>query len=437
MALFEGERKAMRSMPEHAFTAAPGTAPAVDRAAADIPHQNSAKPSGRGSHAALLIVITAIAVLGAAGAASWYAFFSPVTVSAAPVEAGVPVRVFGLGTIGARVQSNVGFKVAGLLVELAADQGDRVRAGQVLARLDARDVEAQLALAKAGVGQARANVDKAKADAATASVNLANATAIAARRAALVRNAATSVEEAQTADAAARIAEASLTSAQSAVTVAEAALKSAEAQQAFEEATLSYYTLYAPYDAWVVSRNLELGSAFSPGSAGQSVFTLVAAHTVWAVAYVDERLAGNLSVGQSADIILRSDRNARIAGHVERIEIQSDAVNEERIVDVAFDQVPDAIHLAEQTEVIIAAGSLPRAVMVQAAAVFDQHPGRGVVWTVEDGRLQQREVKLGPEMLDGRIAILEGLPAGAVAVAKPVPGLSTGRAVRIAPEARR
>jgi HlyD family secretion protein len=418
----------MGPMLDYAFTAAQKSTPVVDRAAPDRSGKNMPRQALRSRKPGLFVLI--VAALGLASFVSWYAFFSPVTVSAAPVETDVPVQVFGLGTVGARVQSNVGFKVAGLLVELKVDQGDRVQAGQMLARLDARDVEAQLALAKAGVGQARANIDKAKADEATASANLVNAKAIAARRAALVKNSATSVEEAQTADAAARVAEANLTSAQSAVVVAEAVLQSAEAQLAFAEATLSYYTLYAPYDAWIVSRNLELGSAFNPinsGQSGPSVFTLVAAHTVWAVAYVDERLAGRLSVGQPAAIGLRSDRNTRIPGHIERIEIQSDQVNEERIVDVAFDRIPENIHLAEQAEVIISAGTLPRAVMVHAEAVSDQHPGRGTVWTVENGRIERREVKLGPEMLDGRVAILEGLPAGAVVVAAPVAGLRAGR----------
>ncbi len=78
------------------------------------------------------LVVVIIAALGLAGFVSWYAFFSPITVSAASVETDVPVQVFGLGTIGARIQSNVGFKVAGLLVELRVDQGDHVHARQVL-----------------------------------------------------------------------------------------------------------------------------------------------------------------------------------------------------------------------------------------------------------------------------------------------------------------
>ena len=370
-----------------------------------------------------------IAVLiGVAGFLLWQALLRPITVSVAPVASNVHEQVFGLGTVGARVQSNVGFKVAGVLAALYADQGDRVKAGQVLARLDARDVAAQLALAKAGVAQARASLEKAKADVASIAANLANAKAIAGRRAALVGKGFATVEETQTTDALARVAAGNLASAQAGVLVAEAALKSAEAQEAFEAATLANYTLSAPYDAWIVSRNLELGSAVNPG---QSVFTLVESHSVWALGYVDERLAGRLAVGQPAEIILRSDPDKRYPGHVARIEIQSDAVNEERLVDVAFDDIPRNIHLAEQAEIIVTTGTLAHAVTVPQSAVGDLRDGSGTVWTMEHGRLQRRAVTFGPELLDGRLPILAGLPPGAAVVAAPVAGLRVGRAASI------
>jgi len=370
-----------------------------------------------------------VAVLVIAGFLAWSAYFSPVTVSAAPVQSNVREQVFGLGTVGARVQSNVGFKVAGVLVVLKADQGDQVRAGQLLAQLDARDIEAQVALAKAGVAQARANIEKAKADVDSASATLANAKAISARRANLVQQKFTSVEEAETSESAVRVAAANLASTQSGVIVAAATLQSAEAQEAFEQATLANYSLYAPYDCWIVSRNLELGSMPNPG---QSVFTLVAARSIWALGYVDERLAGRVNIGQPAEIILRSNPATPIPGHVERIEIQSDPVNEERLVEVAFDQVPDDIHLAEQAEVVITTAVLPRAVLVPPASVSDLRDGHGIVWTVENNRLGRRQVTFGPELLDGRLPIVEGMPANAAVVATPISGLRVGRPARIA-----
>jgi multidrug resistance efflux pump len=79
--------------------------------------------------------------------------------------------------------------------------------------------------------------------------------------------------KAETNQAAVRVAAANMVSAQSGVLLAKAQLQSAEAAQTVSEATLANYTRYAPYDAWVVSRNLDLGGAVNPG---QSVFTLVA-----------------------------------------------------------------------------------------------------------------------------------------------------------------
>lgn len=165
------------------------------------------------------------------------------------------------------------------------------------------------------------------------------------------------------------------------------------------------------------------------------MFTLVAAPTVWAVGYVDERLAGRLNVGQPAEIALRSDPTMRIPGHVERIEIQSDSVNEERLVDVAFEKIPDNIHLAEQAYVYIDTSTLPRAVLVQPSAVVGFQGDRGTggygtVWVMEQGRIARRRVTFGPELLDGRLPIRDDLPADVAVVAGPVSGLRVGRAAR-------
>ena len=82
----------------------------------------------------------------------------------------------------------------------------------------------------------------------------------------------------------------------------------AEAQVEFAQAVLDNYTLHAPYDALVVARNLQLGSMPVPG---QVVFTLVDPTTIWVLGYVDERQAGAIELGQSAEITLRSEPGRR------------------------------------------------------------------------------------------------------------------------------
>jgi len=63
---------------------------------------------------------------------------SPLKVIPAKLEDNVPVQVYGLGMLAAHTVSKIGFKVSGTLVSLEADQGDRVKKGQVLARLTHR-----------------------------------------------------------------------------------------------------------------------------------------------------------------------------------------------------------------------------------------------------------------------------------------------------------
>jgi HlyD family secretion protein len=355
----------------------------------------------------------------------------PITVNVAAERLDVPVEIFGLGSIEARVVSKVGFKLGGALVELDADQGEVVPKSAVLARLDAREQGARVGKATAAVQQAKAALQKAQASVAKAQATLANARRIDQRRAALVANGTVSVETADTAHATLATAEADLQLAQSDVEVAKAGIKDAESQQELEGATLALHTLVAPYDALVVSRQRELGSVLAPG---EPVFTLVDADTVWALAYIDESRAGGLSVGQQATVVLRSQPGKRLPGRVARIDIEADRVNEERRVYIAFDQRLTDFHLGEQAEVNITIDRLDRALLVRESAVEDQRGGYGTVWTVEDGHLEQRKVGLGYRLLEGEIEIKGAIPGDGRVVAQPVSGLRVGRSVKIAAE---
>jgi HlyD family secretion protein len=341
----------------------------------------------------------------------------------------IPVQVFGLGTIEARVASQIGFKVAGVLVDLRADVGDHVGKGDVLARLDDREQAAQVARALAGVTQAEASLQRATAGVAKAQANYANAKSINERRQKLVQTNIASVETAQSSQAVEDAASADLNLANSDVAVAQAAIADAKAQRSLQTATLDFHTLNAPYDAVVTARLKELGSALA---VGQPVFSMVDPQSIWVLAYIDESKAGDIRVGQPAQIVLRSRPNARLVGKVARIEPESDRVNEERRVEVAFDSIPADINLGEQAEVYISTVRLPKALLVPEAAISGITRTEGTVWTIENGRLAQRRVTLGHRLLDGRYEIVGGVPDGAKVVSVLRSGLRAGRGAVIA-----
>jgi len=368
-------------------------------------------------------------VVGGAGVGAWALFLRPIAVQVAQVERNVPAQVFGLGTVEARVTSKVGFKVSGVLVDLRVDVRDRVEKGAVLARLDDREQRARLARAKAAAEQAQANLEKATANVDKANANYDNARNINERRQKLVAGNITSIEQADAAKAAEGAARADLAVTASDVAVARAAISDAKAQAQQEAATLDFHTLAAPYDAMVIARQKELGSALA---AGEPVFTLIDPETVWVLTYIDESKAGEIRVGKPAEIVLRSLPGQRIPGRVARIEPESDRVNEERRVEVAFDRIPDDFPLGEQAEVYITTAQLDQGVFVPQAAIAALKPDRGTVWIVKDGHLEQVEVSFGQRLLDGRREITGGLPEGAAVVSALRGGLRAGRSATIA-----
>jgi HlyD family secretion protein len=360
--------------------------------------------------------------------AAWALLLRPVGVQVVETERDVPIQVFGLGTVEAQVLSRVGFEVAGTLIELHADYGDRVAAGTLLARLDSREQEARVAQARAAVAQAESAIRQAAATIERAQANLTQKAQANERRQELVGRGNVSIEVAQDAQSAYDMARAELGQAQSALEVARANLEQAKAQAAVEEARLAKYALHAPYDAVVVSRDRELGSMLNPG---EQLLTLMDPKTVWVRAYIDEAKAGRVQVGQPAEATLRSLADRRFAAWVVRIDIESDRVNEERRVYVRCDDCPVEFHLGEQAEVVITVSELAEARLVPQIAVIGLEGRHGVVWTVENGRLAQRAVMFGQRTLDGRLEIVDGLPPGAEVVVRPNSTLTVGRQVTV------
>jgi HlyD family secretion protein len=370
-------------------------------------------------------------IAAAAATGLLFAFLRPLPVEVArPVQA-VPVQVFGLGTVEARILSKTGFEVGAALVELNADHGDRVKKGDVLARLHSAEQEARVARARAGVANAEAAVKMAEAAAGKARAVLAQKKQTNERRQALVARHTVSVEAAQEAQMEKDVAAADLAVAISDIAVRKAALEDARAQHEMERVLLDHHVLKAPYDAIVVERHRELGSVLGPGEA---LFTLVAPGTVWALAHVDEARAGGIRVGQPAEVRLRSLPRQTFRGHVTRIAIESDRVSEERRVYIGCDRCPETFHLGEQAEVFITTAVLARALLVPETAVGRFDGTGGMVWTVEDGELRRRTVTFGHRTLESRLEVVGGLPEGARVVTTLRPGLREGRAARVVAE---
>jgi HlyD family secretion protein len=376
-----------------------------------------------------LLAPLALAALALAGG-WWFATQRPLEVPVAAIAQDVPVTVFGLGAVEARVLSRVGFEVPGTLVQVLADHGDRVAAGTILARLNEAGQQARLSRAEASLLSAEAAMARAEAQRERAEVQLAQKRATAGRRRDLAARGAGSAEAAELAETEAALAQADIAVNRADAAVARAALAEARANQQAERTTLAKHALAAPFEALVVARTREPGTALNPG---EPVFTLIAPDSLWALAYVDEGRAGDIALGQPARVTLRSRPGNPMNAEVARIGLEADRVTEERRVHVRCRSCPITPVIGEQAEVVIETGRLPRARLVPEAAVHGFDGMQGTVWTIEAGRLAQRRVRFAARLMDARLALTDGLPEDVPVAIRPAPGFAPGRAARALP----
>lgn len=378
------------------------------------------------------LVTSALAFVVVAGIAAGaiYVFNNrPIAVQVAVPEKNVALQVFGLGSVEARVISNVGFEVAGILEALQVDHGDSVKRGDVLARLDTAEQQARVVRAEASVQSSEAALNRTQTMVERQAAVLAQKEEISRRQQELLRKGVAAVEKAQDAAKELKVAEADLAIAKADSAVAQAAVATARADLLRENVLLGKYALLAAYDAMIVERHGEPGAAVK---AGDPVYKLVDPSSVWALAHVEEARSGDVAVGQSAEVRLRSRPATVFAARVARIGIESDRVSEERRIWVKCEVCPPAFHLGEQAEVIITTGVLPEALLVPEMMVQGFDGRSGSVWVADKGVARRATVKFGQRTLDGRIAVVDGIPAGTEIIIAPASGLREGRAVSVA-----
>lgn len=370
-----------------------------------------------------MFAIVAVAIAGAV----IFINQRPLSVRLVQPETDVALRIYGLGTVEARVLSRIGFEVGAALLTLSADAGDHVAKDQELAKLHTAEQEARLARAQAAVEANAAALLKAKAGVEKARAVLAERELANKRQQDLTRKDIASVQRAEEAQRDEDVARAELAVAEADAAVVAAQGSDTAAALQLEETLLAHHRLLSPYDAVVVTRHAEPGTVVR---AGDPIFTLIDPRTIWIQAYIDEERAGRLALGQPTTIRLRSQPQREFSGSVARIGLESDRTNEERRVWLTCSDCPDPMYLGEQAEVRITTGTRPSALMVPEVAIsgFDGHHGK--VWLLQDGKLTQATLTFGDRDDRGRVEVTGGVPDGAQIVAEALPQAREGRRAR-------
>lgn len=370
----------------------------------------------------ILRIAAVVLLAGLAAFAAYLFFLQPRAVDTVPAaEGAVPVRVTGPGTVQARVNATLSARVTASVVALGADEGDAVKAGQLLATLDDRDLAARKAAIVAQQETLKRNIEAARAGVAKAQAELELARSKHRRDADLVSKAYVSQASMDASTSGLRAAEASLENARAALAARESEARTLGEELRVAEALHSYTRVAAPIGGVIIRRSVEIGNTVVPGS---PLFRLVDPASLWVTMRVDESMLSRLAPGQPATLRLRSGESFQ--GRVARIARQSDAATRELDVDVAFDVPPKRFAIDQEAYVSIEAGEEAGVVVPIGALV--QERGTQYVLLARAGRAERQAVQTGASDAE-RVVVRSGLAAGDAVIARPQ-GLKPGARVR-------
>lgn len=353
---------------------------------------------------------------------------APTRVTVAVVKEGsFEPALFGIGSVEARRSWLIGPTVAGRVTSVKVDVGDRVKAGQWLAEMDPVDIDQRLASLDASIERAKSAQLAALAQQTDATARRELAASNMRRNQDLAdKNFISSgalearVQEKASADAALEAARASAVGAGQDL----ARVKADRAALVQQRANVR---LLAPADGVVLARDAEVGSTVV---AGQAVLRLIDPVSLWIKLRIDQGRSAGLAPGLKARVVLRSRPQQVLAGSVARLELLSDSVTEERVAQVVFDQMPEALSVGEMAEVTLQLPPIRASLLVASASIQRQGQKTGV-WRMELGKPVFVPVRLGASSLEGQVQVLEGLKAGDQVVVYSQKALSEGSRVQL------
>lgn len=398
----------------------------------DRGQRHSGPPSGTGRWR-LIAVAVAVLLIAALGALWWLGVgHGGIAVHTAMAQAakGSGASVLdATGYVTARRQATVSAQITGTLTEVLIEEGDHVREGQVLARLDDTSQRAAVAQAEAQLHSAQALLMQYQAQ-------LLQDTRDEKRAEDLVERKLVSEQAVEQARTLVQTQSAQLEAQRRQIDLAEAGVRSARVQ-------LDYCTIHAPFTGVVIAKAAQVGEIVSPFSAGggftrTGIGTLVDMDSLEVEVDVNEAYINRVQPGQPVESVLNAYPDWKIPSHVIAIIPTADRSKATVKVRIRIDNkddriVPDMgvrVSFLEEHPPAARNQPAPRGVLVPGGAVR-KDGDRDVLFVVKDRRAQQRTVSVGGTSGDSR-QILTGVAPGETVIVDPPAELKDDATVKVA-----
>jgi len=363
---------------------------------------------------AALVIFLFLAAIGG-GAYWWFNQSRAVTVRTAAVQAvasGAEKTLLNAsGYVTARREATVSSKVTGKVIEVMVEEGMKVDAGQVLARLDSSNVSKSLQLARAQLESAKRELGETKARLEQARRELDRVNKLKASNVA-------SQLELDRAETEAKSLEARLERQAAGISVG-------DSEVALWEQQLDDTIIRAPFAGIVTAKNAQPGEMISPMSAGGSytrtgICTVVDMASLEIEVDVSESYINRVEPGMPVTATLDSYPSWRIPAKVIAIIPTADRQKATVKVRIGFEKLDPRILPDMSVKAAFQSASSTTQPSTQAArqqgftvpkAALKQRDGRDIVWVVRNNRAERRAVNIG-ETLGENVTIAAGLSGG-------------------------
>jgi HlyD family secretion protein len=368
-------------------------------------------PRSRSRLLPILIGVAILAVLSTAGYFAWSKTLGrPPEVQTAIVmvrRAGQPgVLLTGSGYVVTKQKYiTIGTKILGQIVAEPIQEGQHIKKGDLLARIDDRDYLAQLHQADADRQLAAANVKLKRAQAL--------------RQRTLYQNGVASRDEFDVAE--------------NSLAVAQAALARADAAIDYAKFNVSQCLITSPINGIVLKKYREVGDTINyggdieAGGGTTDIVQLADTDDMRAEVDINESDISKVSIGEPASVVLDAYADRAFAAKVVKIYPAADRQKGTVKVEVHILKPDLSIikpEMSAKVTFLAKAASTQEAaplVLVPKKAVVTES-GRSFVWVVRGDRIRRTEISLGRDFQDG-VEVLQGLTGGEMVVVVPPPGL--------------
>ena len=321
-----------------------------------------------------------------------------------PKVANLDIKVFGIGNVSARDIYSITAQTGGKIISILTDEGQWVKKGDLLITIDPVDMPELVQEMLISVEKTKSELKALIKESESLNAQKELALITYKRYEKLVKQSFVSKSEFDKAktdlNALTAQLEATLVRIESSKIEVQRTQKNADSLKT----KLSRFQIYAPVDGYVISKSAEVAQNVASST---TILKIVDPKTLWIKAYIDEKISGDIKVGQKAEITLRSQSNKQFTGYVKRIVAQSDAVTQEREINVAFDELPIPFYINEQARVTINAKTISNAITIPLNTLKVED-GKEGVWTLIDNKAYFKELNIQAKG-DNEAAIISGI----------------------------